>query len=558
MKGWLKLLVLGAIPILAVTMVVDQGLAADKGSQLIFQSYTGHTNYISVVNAHDGNAVTLLIQYYNNDMELALYYLRVVPSGSSVLVDPFDHMIPGTELNTGTEIMGSGKMGNGHFVIAVTAVAAQVMVGDPGEANTADTANALFPESLAEDMHGMSNIDACGDLKTSLGTSTEDGDSADNNLMLINPDPDGEIEACSDEDMTSANVADWGVGDAQVISFNHLTGHFTEALVGTDAGGSDQTASWGGTPVVRPVVNNTDNEMMIMVDYQVLDGQPEANLAEKDAAGITETIENTAPTGENGWSTGTDNMGDDEITGGTRMNRGINMGAMVLPSLSGVSEMSDQIMLFLSVADDGMAPGEYMLIPAMTAIDVTLMDAMGNPLEMMSAAADPGIVGGGTEDPDAETPSTTIIVNGINVEVDAGDCIGSGDSIGGPWRLSDLTNLVPEATTGHGDFTGLDDGGMMDMMNASPGWIKFARGSLECEMDYGDGDPPDLVTELADGVPAVDKRTYKAGTLIMEEATSTRTFVTTGRALLKFITPDATFAASWTLKSPPSPDDDGQ
>ena len=66
MKGWLKLLVLGAIPILAVTMVVDQGLAADKGSQLIFQSYTGHTNYISVVNAHDGNAVTLLIQYYNN------------------------------------------------------------------------------------------------------------------------------------------------------------------------------------------------------------------------------------------------------------------------------------------------------------------------------------------------------------------------------------------------------------------------------------------------------------------------------------------------------------
>ena len=198
-------------------------------------------------------------------------------------------MIPGTELNTGTEIMGSGKMGNGHFVIAVTAVAAQVMVDDT--ANGAPTANALFPESLAEDMHGMSNIDACGDLKTQAGSDTEDGDTADNNLMLINPDPDGEIEACSDDDVTSANVADWGVGDAQVISFNHLTGHFTEALVGTDAGGSDQTASWGGTPVVRPVVNNTDNEMMVMVDYQVLDGDPDANLAEKDAAGITATIE---------------------------------------------------------------------------------------------------------------------------------------------------------------------------------------------------------------------------------------------------------------------------
>ena len=38
MKGWFKLLVLATIPILAVTAVVNQGLAADKGSQLIFQS----------------------------------------------------------------------------------------------------------------------------------------------------------------------------------------------------------------------------------------------------------------------------------------------------------------------------------------------------------------------------------------------------------------------------------------------------------------------------------------------------------------------------------------
>ena len=42
MKGWFKLLVLATIPILAVTAVVNQGLAADKGSQLIFQSNMGH------------------------------------------------------------------------------------------------------------------------------------------------------------------------------------------------------------------------------------------------------------------------------------------------------------------------------------------------------------------------------------------------------------------------------------------------------------------------------------------------------------------------------------
>ena len=129
-------------------------------------------------------------------------------------------------------------MGNGHFVIAVTAVAAQLDVGE--QMNTGETANALFPEALAEDMHGMGNIDACGELKTSQGSATEDADAGDNNLMLINPNPDGDIEACSDEDDTSANVAAWGVGEAEVISFNHLTGHFTEALVGTGSGGSDQ------------------------------------------------------------------------------------------------------------------------------------------------------------------------------------------------------------------------------------------------------------------------------------------------------------------------------
>ena len=91
MKGWLKLLVLATVPILAVTMVADQALAADKGSQLIFQSNMAHQNFISVVNAEPGGAkaVTVLVQYYNNDMEMVLWYLRVIPAGSTILVDPF-------------------------------------------------------------------------------------------------------------------------------------------------------------------------------------------------------------------------------------------------------------------------------------------------------------------------------------------------------------------------------------------------------------------------------------------------------------------------------------
>ena len=91
-------------------------------------------------------------------------------------------------------------------------------------------------------------------------------------------------------------------------------------------------------------------------------------------------------------------------------------------------------------------------------------------------------------------------------------------------------------------------------MSASPGWIKFKRSSLTCEMDYGDGDAAmGSTVEEADGVPTSDERTYTAGTLIVEEAMEDRAYVTTGQALLKFITSTSTFAASWSLKSPGSP-----
>ena len=166
MKGWLKLLVLGAIPILAVTMVADPAFAADKGSQLIFQSNMAHQNYVSVVNASD-DAVTVLVQYYNNEMEMAVWYLRVILGGTNVLVDPFDHMIPGSDpaVNVGDAIMASGKGGNGHFVIAVTAVGANTVDDDDGDGgNDQATANILFPTFLAEDMHGTDNIDNCGEF----------------------------------------------------------------------------------------------------------------------------------------------------------------------------------------------------------------------------------------------------------------------------------------------------------------------------------------------------------------------------------------------------------
>ena len=246
-----------------------------------------------------------------------------------------------------------------------------------------------------------------------------------------------------------------------------------------------------------------------------------------------------------------------KIQNGDRDHRALTGGALVLPALYGGGEMAHQIMLLLSVSDnwgeEDEAPGSYELVPAMTGINVVLMDGQGDALDMEATSSDPnaGVVGGGGSDPAADSASTEIIVNGIQVMTDADLSKCTGTAITGPWSLASLTSLIPEAAAGGDKFAGLD--AMVDpMMNLSPGWIKFARSPLTCEVSHGDGDAANTESfETPDGVPAVDDRTYTGGTLIVEEETApTRTFVTTGRALLKFLTPDSTFAASWTLKSP--------
>ena len=281
MKSIFKILVLGVVPILMATAVVDEGLAADKGSQLIFQSNMAHTNFISVVNTSGTQAVTVLTQYYNNEMEMVLWYLRVIAPNTTVLVDPFDHAIPGPdEANAGDEIMASGKMGNGHFVIAITAVGANVMVDhtdddtDNATANTESTVNVLFPDFLAKGMHMTGNIDECGQLWAIADVAaapTADPPTSGQDPLVYTKNLVTDKKDCDDTDISSKNVGGLTIANAQPIAFNHLTGHFTEALVGTDTGGGDQTASWGGTPVVRPAVTNRLNAGT-RDDYTTLNG----------------------------------------------------------------------------------------------------------------------------------------------------------------------------------------------------------------------------------------------------------------------------------------------
>ena len=207
MKSIFRILALATVPILAATAVVDHGLAADKGSQLIFRHamVPEHQSFISIANAHDKRAVTVLVQYYNDAMERVLWYLRVLPADANFLVDPFDHMIPGSDpaTNVGDFLAGlparstddEAGINSGHFVIAVTAVGANESVDsdDAGttiqdtEMNQENTANVLFPaflvdnEDMGIDLHGVDNIDNCGSISIAILAPVDADDLADRN-----------------------------------------------------------------------------------------------------------------------------------------------------------------------------------------------------------------------------------------------------------------------------------------------------------------------------------------------------------------------------------------
>jgi hypothetical protein len=652
----------------------------------------GHQNFISVTNANDGNAVTVLVQYYNDEMSMVLYYLRVIPGGGNLLVDPFDHEIPGTATldgddmeipGTATNVSGvidtlpamtndddGAGVNSGRFVIVVTAVGANVGVdhsgdgkigdviltagqsssatdtttvggyriddagqiiliardsdpsttdppGDPdieyrvlanaegaaaqyvAEMSRAETVNVLFPAFLAAGMHGVDNIDNGGTLSLiGMGLNLTNKDQ-----IKTDPDDDGILE-----DVSTKNVGNLSVSNAMPIAFNHLTGHFTEALSETAAGGSDQTASWGGTPIVRPAVGNTANGMVrvsnaaaanadparmfyMIGDYYPLNGMDSMPVVETSDQGwvslatynarvadpddttldalINAPAEDTPATdfdnddvvGFRGGRLAEKDAGGAEVANvvtkgaarlgygapstikdGPVMNRGLSGGALVLPALHGGGAATQQIMLFLSAADTFGGAGGYKLVKALTKYAVTVHDNMG---DVLPNPADDRVFGGSGG---PEIAGTSIIVEGIRVTTDAGACGGDEENmLGGYWTLADLTGLVPTVSSGAKKFDGLD--AMLDSAkNASPGFIKFMRAGLKCSKDYGDGNNDDGNT-----TPAKDERTYEGGTLIVEKASTDRAFVTTGEALLKFITPSATFAASWSLKSPPSP-----
>ena len=602
MKSIFKILALVGV----VVLIAPTAQAADKGSQLLFITDTGMdmsemgmmgdplVNFISITNtsvnvpdldgvegevlgtpagnvtiAESAKAVTVLVQYYNDEVTPVLEFLRVLRGGETVLVNPFNHMVPGEDppvnvLAILNEIpmmtdpdMGAG-FNSGRFVIAVTAVGANTVEdADTAaiEGNAAPTVNILFPTYLAADLHGTNNIDNCGDIKIAVGTTPED-----NNLMLTKSTE--EDNECKKEDDSSKNVGPLSVGNAQPIAFNYLTGHHTTGQASSSGDGSDQTASWGVNALTRPaLMSEDDGGMMLGTAYTTLDGDAdETRLAEKVHGGVAaNNTRGAIATDDDEADRNNRYAGDKILENEPQIVRGINHGALVWSSLYG-ADGTDQEVQFLSVADAFDGAGKYKLMPAMTKYKVVLHDNAGGVFIVPGAEAGPNYRGGaGNGDPVA---STDIVVAGIRVLTNAleGKC--GGTMVAGGWNVTDLTDLSMAASEGTEDFMGLDDPDhddpAMGRMNASRGWVKFLRGgpvkaTQKCVLPSGDGDSSMGATdESPDNIPVKDDREFTTGTFIVEDAENDddgteRVYVTMGQIVLKYETPTATFGASWWL-----------
>ena len=534
--------------------------ASRNVSDLLGTTEAAQKNFISVANTNEDRAVTVLFQYHNDEMKRVLWYLRVLRAGATVLVDPFDHEIPGTADGKGAGGRVNVKdilfdtipalsseedagFNSGRFVIAVTAVGANT-VDDPDtsddESNTADTANILFPTFLAKDLHGVDNIDNCGEIRTAVGATGED-----NNLEYTGHGADGanDCSQASDAagaDDTSRNVGDLSIHNYQPLAFNWLTGHHTAAQLLPDLG---EGIAWGVNALTRPAIATSGAagavHIGIDVPYTVLDGANGGRLAPKVHGGAEE--ENAA--------TDDDNRADDSGAGApvaqdptaSENNRVVNGGALVWPALYRTAH-EEQRVRFLSVADDYGDPGEYQLLAARTLYRIALHDAMGNVLSFPETDLP---VFGGLPLPEPP-PSLHVLVDGIGVLPNASpaDCIGNARVEG--WSLADLTDIVPSAAAGGTDFAGLD-APVDPETNASPGWVRFHRTQVTCTRDFGDGDPSDSAIEIPDGVPTQDKRSFIGGTVVVEKETANRTFVTAGQVVVRFLTPHSAFGASWWL-----------
>lgn len=231
--------------------VLDSGFNADAelGDDVNFSSQSvtelggpdsaQFQNFISITNTNPSNSITVHFRYFNSDCTDIIDFLVLLTCNDTLLIDPFNVQIPGTQFNVQSRFFGSTastaalsaipaeQFGDGRFLLFVTAS------GDPTDTdNIADT---LFPNELWVDKFGdiQTPSDCPGDSLATVGT--EAGIDNDN-LHILN---------------------------SSAVAFDYLTGFHTVAIpTGFLAGDLPEGANdlaYGVTAFTRPSVDLTED-----------------------------------------------------------------------------------------------------------------------------------------------------------------------------------------------------------------------------------------------------------------------------------------------------------
>lgn len=185
-------------------------------------------NYVSITNTSPTMAVTVHFRYFNDNCEDVLDFLVVLTCNDTLLFDPFNYEIPGSDgENTRDRIfgpqrpgkvltpIGTASYGSGRFIL--TAAASGATTDDED-----DVAEILFPYELKDEVEGRCENVVTGDS----GNVGAQAGLVANNLHVFN---------------------------AAQISFNYLIGYQTYAV---PAGGVFQAG--GINAWARPAVEYSD------------------------------------------------------------------------------------------------------------------------------------------------------------------------------------------------------------------------------------------------------------------------------------------------------------
>src|SRR5690606_29917174 len=244
---------------------VPAGTVVEPGSQLLFVLDTGFNaaaelgddpnfssqsvselggpdgalfqNFISITNTNPSQSVTVHFRYFNSNCTDIIDFLVLLTCNDTLLVDPFNLQIPGSQFNVRSRFFGStattaalsaipaSQFGDGRFLLFVTAS------GDP--TNDDDIADTHFPYELWVDKFGSRTTpsDCDGDSTAQVGVNPGINN---NNLHILN---------------------------ASAVAFDYLTGFHSVAiptgLLAGDLPPGANDLAYGVTAFTRPSVDLT-------------------------------------------------------------------------------------------------------------------------------------------------------------------------------------------------------------------------------------------------------------------------------------------------------------